>query len=143
MIDNPSPESSLDSIRPSSEAEDLPPSSLDQETNVQDNTLKVTEEPQESHSEFKNPIITAKTTELKRTIIAVKRRMKNISARLECKEYKQLGFVYENYPAQYYRSWKGEANSLFSLLVNYSSRLRDLEQRLQEHQDMQDAPRAR
>ncbi len=135
MSDHPTPESSLDPIQPSSESGDTSPPPLDQEASVQDNTLNVTEEPQESQSELKNPIITAKRTELQRTITAVKRRMKNISARLESKEYKQLGFVYENYPAQYYRSWKGEANSLFSLLVNYSSRLRDLELRLQDLQD--------
>lgn len=117
--------------------EPLPPP-LEQETGAQDNTLNVAEEPQESHRELEKPAKSPEMEDLEQTILRVKRRMTNISARLESKEYKQLGFVFEKYPIQYYRSWKGEGNHLFSLLVNYSTRLKALEEKLKKAESPSD-----
>lgn len=70
----------------------------------------------------------AKMPMVERDSIAIlKGRIDSISQRLAFKEKLQLGYVYHSYPLQYYKSWKAEGNTLFSLLVNLRKRLSALE----------------
>jgi len=63
-------------------------------------------------------------------IVKLRQRIYDLNHKLTTREQLQLGFVYENYPLSYYKSWKGEANEVLILLVNLRKRLQAREKKL-------------
>ena len=68
-----------------------------------------------------------KPSELDRSIAQIKLKILDINRRFLIKERLQLGYIYEDYPRSYYRSWKAEGNEYFSLMVNLKGRLKEME----------------